>query len=262
MKKLNSISNRILTGLAAIVLGATPSKAQYQPDANTVALYHFDEGKGTIANDSSQYENHATIEGAQWIDGFFGGALEFDGTTTKVTIPETPSLNLGTFTIEARVRFSEGYRTNHRMIISKTSSQGNNNFQLYWTRDYFGSIGVYYDVNGQGQRIGLFFNPEPGNWHHIAGSYDSHEQYQLKLWLDHSLVAWNSVIYYPDTTTAQTRIGYLQVPGSPISQFHFKGTIDEVRISNIERDFSTTSVPEDYPSMEESTWGRVKKTFK
>lgn len=80
MSKLNSLTKGIVTGLAAIVLGASPSKAQYQPDANTVGLYHFDEGQGTTAYDSSQYGNDGELRrGAQWGEGYFNGGISLDG---------------------------------------------------------------------------------------------------------------------------------------------------------------------------------------
>ena len=49
--------------------------------ADLVAHWRFDEGSGTVANDSSGNNNHGTVMGgAQWIaGGKLGGALDFDG---------------------------------------------------------------------------------------------------------------------------------------------------------------------------------------
>ena len=41
-----------------------------QPDENTMALYHFDEGAGTLAVDSSGNGHHGQIWGPQWTDEF------------------------------------------------------------------------------------------------------------------------------------------------------------------------------------------------
>ena len=38
----------------------------FQSDANTLALYHFDEGTGNITDDASNYDNNGTIYGALW----------------------------------------------------------------------------------------------------------------------------------------------------------------------------------------------------
>ena len=51
-----------------------------------VGAWHFDEGQGNIAHDSSGNNNHGTIYGAKWVDGKFGKALEFDGVDDYVEI--------------------------------------------------------------------------------------------------------------------------------------------------------------------------------
>ncbi|MGE0759911.1 MAG: protein kinase, partial [Pirellulaceae bacterium] len=40
---------------------------RHQPDANTVALYHFDEGTGDVLKDSSSYYRHGKVYGATWV---------------------------------------------------------------------------------------------------------------------------------------------------------------------------------------------------
>ncbi len=47
-------------------LDFTPPK-HYQPDANTLALYHFDEGTGDVLKDSSGNNHHGKIVGAKWV---------------------------------------------------------------------------------------------------------------------------------------------------------------------------------------------------
>lgn len=44
-------------------------EARFSPDSHTIALYHFDEGNGIIANDSSGHNHHATLVGNEcWCD--------------------------------------------------------------------------------------------------------------------------------------------------------------------------------------------------
>ena len=40
---------------------------RYQPDADTLALYHFDEGTGDVLKDSSGNNHHGKIVGAKWV---------------------------------------------------------------------------------------------------------------------------------------------------------------------------------------------------
>src|SRR2546426_422563 len=56
----------------------TPAK-RFEPDADTLALYHFDEGAGDVLNDSSGNKHHGKIVGAKWVNA--------DGTPTAPPAP-------------------------------------------------------------------------------------------------------------------------------------------------------------------------------
>ena len=59
------------------------------PKHGPVAAYRFDEGEGTTVEDLTGDGHTATIEGAEWTtNGKYGGALEFDGTKSCVSIPD------------------------------------------------------------------------------------------------------------------------------------------------------------------------------
>jgi len=60
-----------------------------------VGHWALDEGSGSIAADSSGHGNQGTLQGdPQWIDGFIGGALSFNGTTDYVDCGSGASLNI------------------------------------------------------------------------------------------------------------------------------------------------------------------------
>lgn len=67
------------------------------PNGSLVGLWHFDEGTGSTASDSSGNGNDGTLSG-----GKFGNALIFDGVDDYVHIPYDVSLDItGEITIEA-----------------------------------------------------------------------------------------------------------------------------------------------------------------
>ena len=92
-----------------------------------VAAYGFDEGSGTTVTDASGNGNNGTITNATWsTSGKFGKALQFNGTSALVTIPDAASLHLTTgMTLEAWVNPST-VNGNWRDVIYK----GNDNFYL------------------------------------------------------------------------------------------------------------------------------------
>src|SRR5437868_3392260 len=68
------------------------------------AAYSFDEGVGTSAIDDSGNGNLGTISAASWVPGHTGSAVSFNGTSSWVTVADSPSLDLSSgMTLEAWV---------------------------------------------------------------------------------------------------------------------------------------------------------------
>ena len=95
----------VSTGLAAgcIHLLAVQDSAAATP--GLVAAYGFNEGSGSTVSDASGNGNNGTIANATWAaTGKYGKALQFNGTSALVTIPDATSLHLTTgMTLEAWV---------------------------------------------------------------------------------------------------------------------------------------------------------------
>ena len=62
-------------------------------DADLVGHWTLDEGSGTVAKDSSGNGNNGALDGAQWVTGVQGGALQFDG-SSSVDCGNAPQLAL------------------------------------------------------------------------------------------------------------------------------------------------------------------------
>jgi len=60
-------------------MGQVAEAAILDPHPGLVGWWRFDEGTGTVAEDSSGYGNHGTVYGATGVDGKYGKALSFDG---------------------------------------------------------------------------------------------------------------------------------------------------------------------------------------
>jgi hypothetical protein len=94
MKKLKkslwiySVINLMLIGILAI-----PAEIHADLKDGLVSVWRFDEGNGNAIHDSFG-NNDGIIDGAEWVDGRFGLALDFNGVDAGVEIPDDPSLQL------------------------------------------------------------------------------------------------------------------------------------------------------------------------
>ncbi|HID06495.1 MAG TPA: hypothetical protein EYP10_05035, partial [Armatimonadetes bacterium] len=73
-----------------------------------IAWWRFDEGKGTLVRDSSSPPPcDGQVNGARWVQGKIGMALEFDGKATFVRVPVTSEFhNLMEFTVTAWIKLN------------------------------------------------------------------------------------------------------------------------------------------------------------
>src|SRR5262249_10905385 len=98
-----------LAVLAVLVLlmGATAQSSKAAA-SGLVAQYSFDEGSGTAVADSSGNGNNGTIQNGTWSTaGKYRGALQFNGSSTLVSIPDAATLDLTNgMTLEAWVNAS------------------------------------------------------------------------------------------------------------------------------------------------------------
>ena len=98
----------------------------YTQPPGLVGYWNFDQGSGTIAYDSSGYNNHGTIYGASWTSGKVNGALNFDGLNDYVDCGNNETLDpTQGATIEAWVNFNQlPSAAKHIMSIAGRSGGG------------------------------------------------------------------------------------------------------------------------------------------
>lgn len=85
---LDTEDGRYGPALDSVAVRAVPATL----DSSVLALWHFDEGAGLTLHDASVYHNDGAIHNAAWVPGVAGSALRFDGLTSYVSGPNSPSL--------------------------------------------------------------------------------------------------------------------------------------------------------------------------
>ncbi|MBA7629606.1 hypothetical protein ES703_37106 [subsurface metagenome] len=127
--------------------------------------WHLDEKAGAIAYDSSKNNNHGTIIGASPVDGVIDGAYHFDGLNDRITIPNSPTLELGThdFTFEFFLKCSI-YNT---FFLGKYKDPAN---RFYFTLARAGQVSFFLTKSPFGVLFRIFGTSDAcdGLWHHCA----------------------------------------------------------------------------------------------
>ena len=210
--------------LPVLTLGALtwPVPAQAAP-AGLVAAYAFDEGSGTTVSDASGSGNNGTVSGTSWTtSGKNGGALSFNGTTSRVTVPDSASLHLTTaMTLEAWVNPTTVTKA-WRDVIYK----GNDNYYLEATSST-GSIPAAVPdgggiIGGVGKDAFGTTAITASTWTHLAATYDGTT---VRLFVNGTQVATKAAAGSITTSTNPLQIG-----GDSIYGQFFSGLIDDVRV--------------------------------
>ncbi len=187
--------------------------------AGLVAAYAFDEGAGTTVTDASGTGNNGAIGSASWTaSGKYANALSFNGTSSKVTVADSASLDLTTgMTLEAWVFPTDG--GGWRDVV------------------YKGVDDTYYLMHSSSTGVpalGGKFSPSSllgpsalplNTWSHLAGTYDGTT---LRLYVNGTQVASRA-----QSGPIQTTTGELTIGGDGFYGQYFQGRIDEVRVYNV-----------------------------
>jgi hypothetical protein len=190
------------------------------PSGLVVALA-FDENTGTNVGDSSAAGNNGTTSGTTWTSGRFGSALNFNGTSARVTIPDANSLDLtANMTLEAWVRPTSlnGWTT----VILKERPSGLA-YSLYGSDNTNRPPAGYVTISGDRSVLGT--TPLALNtWSHLAMTYNGSS---MRIYV-------NGVLAATRTQTGNTAVstGVLRIGGNAVWGEYFAGSIDEVRIYN------------------------------
>ncbi|HEX5782201.1 MAG TPA: PQQ-dependent sugar dehydrogenase, partial [Solirubrobacteraceae bacterium] len=219
------------------MLVAAPAQAAQSP----VASYGFNEGVGTTVNDTSGLGNHGTTTSATWAAmGRFGTALSFNGTSSWVTVPDSPSLDLTTgMTLEAWVNPVQLTGTWRTLIFKQTT---NGMAYALYAADGANRPRGQVQIGGEQNAVGTAALPLNA-WTHLATTYDGSTQ---RLFVNGVQVASRA-----QTGSAAVSTGVLRIGGNSIwAAERYRGLIDEVRVydraltaTEIQTDMTTPVAP-------------------
>lgn len=206
--------------------------ANYQPDANTVGLWHMDEISGSGAYvQSATGNNHGTPTGTTYTSsGKLGGGRSFNGSSDFSVVSRNASLNStfdGSYTISLWFNSSSTVSIK-RMWGMLDASSGYHIAMLNYPS--VGKIKFYAGAGTDANALDTTrSNLNDGQWHYAVFQIDGTTQ---RIYIDGVLDASKTRV----AGTASDENFYIgKSNNATTAAEHFAGTMDEVRIDNIAR---------------------------
>ncbi len=215
---------------------------------DTLGYWAFDEGVGTIATDAGPYNLNGIINNPSWSsEGYVGGALDFNGVDTYVTLDYDELAPETGISVSAWVQ-PDSLKTSSWDSIVTRGASGSSDLDCCEDSYYLGYYGQqmsWYTQSGEDEPPlldGANYASHIGGWHHILSTWDV-ESGTRAIYVDGVLTAEDvlgpDLPFYDGTPT---RIGADTNNGSFI--LPFDGRIDEVKIFNCA--LSAEQVYQDY----------------
>jgi len=186
------------------------------PVERSVASWSFEEGSGTIVNDT-----HI------WVKGKYGSGLNFDGANDEVVISDSSSFDItDELTVCAWVYPSSTQSSGgSNQIIQRLKWNGGGDRRGFFLRE--GSIGShvpqFWVANGTDWTYASAGTVTPERWYHIAGTVKANDK--IRIYIDGDPKQEKDFIGNIVQYTGNIKIGR---EGTGTKAFN--GTIDEVRI--------------------------------
>jgi len=194
-------------------------------DPNLLGWWKLDEGSGVNVLDRSGYGNHGKLMGdPQWVIGYDGDALEFDGSGSYVDCGNAEVLNVGVFSVA--------------FWFNTPITQGWNHMVSRGGHESASAVNWGVMMQGNEERIlfesfndtawpGIRADTTIGEWHHVVATYDGDT---MQLYHDGILAETTSGAGMLLDQSRPFLIGARSDAG--IAGAFFNGSIDDVRIYN------------------------------
>jgi len=201
---------------------------------DTLGYWPLDDGTGAIAVDAGPLGLDGDLTGGTWTtDGVRGGALEFDGSGTYITLDHGALGPMVGFTLSAWVRPQSLHSGSWDTVISRGAASASEMSccrDSYFLGYYLYGLSFYTDTPADQTPLldAGPYDDHVGDWHHLVATWDPGTG-RRAIYLDGVQTAEDDLgpptAFYDGTPT---RIGADTNSGSYTLPFH--GTMDEVKV--------------------------------
>jgi hypothetical protein len=197
-----------------------------EPDG-LVAQWSLDEESGTVASDSSGYGFDGSISNCTWVSGITGSALEFDGSTSWVTLPSTAFSSISDEVTISMWAFGSDSLPVNTTVFYASDASDNSCLNIHLP---YGTSIVYWDAgnNGTVDRISKTAMPSEyqGQWNHWVFTKNAVSG-EMKIYLNGSV--WQA------GTGKSKSIGDVADAsfGAQLTTLNYAGVLDDVRLYDV-----------------------------
>lgn len=217
-------SPRLFFRLALIDMQGVPDVRE-----GLVAEFKFDETSGSVAMDTSESGLEGFVRGQpEWVQGYCGSALKFDGIDDYVHVGDRDEIEVNTYTVAAWCK-SDGNTTDHirQEILEKADSYWmniRNDSQLVRSGGFYGDCSIEQQWFYTDSETPVQWN----TWYHLAASYDGT---RLRVYINGQLQS-DLLVDLPHCIDRDKLlvIGAKKEYDDTPAEAYFSGTLDEVRI--------------------------------
>jgi serine/threonine protein kinase len=242
------------SNVARYMADFTP-KVRFEPDGETIVLYHFDEGRGGEARDSSGNNRHGKLLGGEWVEATSGKLVNLaappprDPTAgSAVAMLGGGSVAIPTLTYQGGPLTMEAWVW-HPLPAVNTFIHSPGVIHLPpFNLKFYAPSQSYQFVAAHLPDVSVAHSPDqsllPGKWVHLAGQWD---EQTLSFFIDGQPTLLRNVNVNREPTPEQileaTQAILKSAPrtaatlgGSPLKDAsRWTGALDEIRISSVAR---------------------------
>jgi len=239
------ISNIQRTYTVDVVPPSTPTPTrtpestggEYTADSKTFGLYHLNAAGdwNSVKNEATQLWHGSLLGSAAIVpEGRYNAGVRLDGNLSYV---RAEPMNIP-FAGAVEAWFNPDQTTAPYMILSNSSEpqSGVYSWGFFLGMESPGTIRLIINKSNEIKYeadSGVHYSTLTGCWHHVAGTWGERG---MEIWIDGVLRGTNAFTGYPE-------INNRYLFGCDGWSRCFKGRIDEVRISNIQRRFAPPNAP-------------------
>lgn len=187
-----------------------------------VGWWTFDEGAGATTNDQSGNGNTATLSPTtNWVNGKFGGGLNFNGTNSYVSVSDNVTLDLATSTTVVFWFNAASFPGGQQSVLCKTVSDPNENYRAAVGTNY-----AYFDYGNANTASG---NPTitASSWYQFVGTVTAGGKGRVYI-NGTEIGSYATQVNAPNPLSTNTNA--LQIGACPVFDQYLNGTMDDVRV--------------------------------